>query len=196
MNPAHKSGDARVRIASSAQSRKLAQSFFNALPAETARWKRCVPSFAPINVLIAIPLVARKTKNPGGLFSSPGFGFFCLTLFQAVQSASRAGIIATAIITPTTMTLRISRLTRSSASRPKAARSSARWERRLDIRFFNLKKWVASHRRSQYRPSSSYRLLNTFYQKINHAYYVYRRTTSPNSVVLTRLGWLFRSGVP
>lgn len=141
-------------------------------------------------------LTVLKMKNPGGLFSSPGFGIFCLTLFQAVQSASRAGIIATAIIMPTTMTLRISRLTRSSASRPKAARSSLRWERRLDIRFFNLKKWVASNRRSQYRPSSLYRLLNTFYQKINHAYHMFRRTTSPNSVVLTRFGWLLRSGVP
>jgi hypothetical protein len=47
---AHKSKDAWVRIASSVQSRTLAQSFFNALPAETARWKRCVPRFAPINV--------------------------------------------------------------------------------------------------------------------------------------------------
>jgi hypothetical protein len=54
MNPAHKSGDAWVRIASSLQSRTLAQSFFNALPAETARWKRCVPRFAPINAFIAM----------------------------------------------------------------------------------------------------------------------------------------------
>ena len=49
----HKSGDAWVRIASSAQSRTFAPSFFNAPPAETARWKRCVPRFAPINALIA-----------------------------------------------------------------------------------------------------------------------------------------------
>jgi len=53
MNPAHKSGDAWVRIASSVQSRTLAQLLFNAPLAETARWKRCVPRFAPINVLIA-----------------------------------------------------------------------------------------------------------------------------------------------
>jgi hypothetical protein len=54
MNPAHKSGDAWVRVASSVQSRRLAQSFFNAIPAETVRWKRCVPRYAPINVLIAM----------------------------------------------------------------------------------------------------------------------------------------------
>jgi hypothetical protein len=54
MNLAHISGDAWVRIASSVQSRTLALSFFNALPAETARWKRCVPRFAPINVLMAM----------------------------------------------------------------------------------------------------------------------------------------------
>jgi len=53
MNPTHKSGDAWVRIASSVQSGTLAQSVFNALPAETAGWKRCVPRFAPINALIA-----------------------------------------------------------------------------------------------------------------------------------------------
>jgi hypothetical protein len=75
-------------------------------------------------------------------------------------------------------------------------RLSARWERRLDIRFFNLKKCVALNRPSQYRPSSPYRLLNTFYQKINCVYHMCWRTTSPNSVVLTRFGWLLRSGVP
>ena len=53
MNPEHKSGDAWVRIASSVQYRTLAQLLFNAPLAETARWKRCVPRFAPINVLIA-----------------------------------------------------------------------------------------------------------------------------------------------
>jgi len=46
MNPAHKSENAWVRAASSAQSRTLAQSFFNALSAEAARWKRRVPGFA------------------------------------------------------------------------------------------------------------------------------------------------------
>jgi hypothetical protein len=53
MNPAPKSVDAWVRIASSVQSRPLAQLLFNAPPARTARWKRRVPRFAPINVLIA-----------------------------------------------------------------------------------------------------------------------------------------------
>jgi hypothetical protein len=53
MNPARQSGDAWVLFASSLRSRKIAQSYFNALPAETARWKRTVPRFAPINVLIA-----------------------------------------------------------------------------------------------------------------------------------------------
>jgi hypothetical protein len=49
----HKSGDAWVLFASSVQSRTLAPSFFNAPPAETARWKRTVPRFAPIKALIA-----------------------------------------------------------------------------------------------------------------------------------------------
>src|SRR6266508_5117057 len=53
LNPAHKSGDAWVRIASSVQSREAAHLFSNAPPAETARWKRCVSRFSPINVLIA-----------------------------------------------------------------------------------------------------------------------------------------------
>ena len=53
-NPAHKSVDAWVLFASNVQSLTLAQSFFNALPAETARWKRTVPRFAPINALIAM----------------------------------------------------------------------------------------------------------------------------------------------
>jgi hypothetical protein len=65
MNPAHKSGTAWVRIASSVRSRTLAQSFFNALPAETARWKRCVPRFAPINVLIATSLHESPTNALG-----------------------------------------------------------------------------------------------------------------------------------
>jgi hypothetical protein len=73
LNPAHKSGDAWIRIASSVQSRTLAQSFFNALPAETARWKRCVPRFAPINVLIAMDFYLHSlqiTEEGRGLLPS------------------------------------------------------------------------------------------------------------------------------
>jgi hypothetical protein len=43
-----------VRLASSVRSRRVATLFFNAPPAETARWKRGVSRFAPINVLIAM----------------------------------------------------------------------------------------------------------------------------------------------
>ena len=53
-NPAHISGDSWYAALGSVQSGTLAQSFFNALPAETARWKRCMPRYAPINVLIAM----------------------------------------------------------------------------------------------------------------------------------------------
>jgi hypothetical protein len=53
LNPANKSGDAWVRIASSVQTRRVAQLFFSAHRGATARWKRCVPRFSPINVLIA-----------------------------------------------------------------------------------------------------------------------------------------------
>jgi hypothetical protein len=87
------------------------------------------------------PRAALKIKIPAAFSARRDLESLALLSLQAIQSASRAGIIATAIITPITiMTLRISRLTRSSASRPEAARLGARWERRLDIRFFNLKK--------------------------------------------------------
>ena len=66
-NPAHKSGDAWVRVASSVQSHTLAQSFFNALPAVAARWKRCVPRFAPINVLIAMDFYLHSLQIVGGI---------------------------------------------------------------------------------------------------------------------------------
>jgi hypothetical protein len=36
------------------RSRRVAPLLFNALPAEAARRKQCVPRFAPINVLIAM----------------------------------------------------------------------------------------------------------------------------------------------
>ena len=53
LNHAHKSGDAWVRIASSVQSQSESPLFPNAPLAETARWKRCAPRLATINVLIA-----------------------------------------------------------------------------------------------------------------------------------------------
>jgi len=53
MNPAHKSEDAWVRIASSVQSRQEAHWKAITQVCETARWKRCVPRSAPINALIA-----------------------------------------------------------------------------------------------------------------------------------------------
>src|SRR5215510_6007415 len=46
-------GASWVRIASSVQSRFDGPLLHNAPPAETARWKRCVPRFPPITVLIA-----------------------------------------------------------------------------------------------------------------------------------------------
>src|SRR5262245_33446178 len=87
-----------------------------------------------------LPLEALKIKIPAAFSARRDLESLALLSLQAFQPASRAGIIAIAIIIMlTTMTLRISRLTRSAASRPEAARSSARWERRLDIRFLNLK---------------------------------------------------------
>src|SRR5262245_21446180 len=99
------------------------------------------------------PLAVLKINIPAAFSARRDLESLALLFIQAIQSASRAGTIATAIITPATMTSRISRLARGSASRPDAVRLSAQWERRLDIRFFNLKKCVALNRPSQYRPS-------------------------------------------
>jgi hypothetical protein len=69
LDSAHKSGDAWVRIASSVQALNVVHWEdpqrlepihipahlipINAPPSETARWKRCVPRLALINVLIS-----------------------------------------------------------------------------------------------------------------------------------------------
>jgi hypothetical protein len=69
LDSAHKSGDAWVRIASSVQAwivlrwedpqrlepilTPVCLISINAPPAETARWKRCLPRLAPINVWIS-----------------------------------------------------------------------------------------------------------------------------------------------
>src|SRR5262245_25729625 len=102
------------------------------------------PRSLPLAVLKgSLPLAILKIKIPAAFSARRALESLALLFLQAIQSTSRAGIIATAIISPTTMTSRISRLARGSASRPVAVRLSAQWERPLGIRYFNLKKWVA-----------------------------------------------------
>src|SRR5215510_12472946 len=139
-----------------------------------------------------------ENKNPGGLFSSPGFGISCLTLSSGYP------------IGEPRRNYRY-RDNNNNAYYNDVENKSAVAQLRLAARGREVERAVGTtighsifqseelgrlKRPGQYRPSSSYRLLNTFYQKINRVYHKCCRTTSPNSVVPTRTGWLFRSGVP
>src|SRR6266542_2062209 len=101
LNPAHKSGNAWVRIASSVQSREAAHRFSNAPLAETARWKRCVPRFSPINVLIAqwfylhtIQLCEVCANEMAAAFGAPSLGtaLVVISVLQTFGTRNAAGV--------------------------------------------------------------------------------------------------------
>ncbi len=90
MKPVHKSGGAPwVRIASSVQSWLDGLLLPNAPPAETARWKRCVPRLTSINALIAKVFYLRTLqlyRHSGKTFASPRVARrkLCLTYSRRV----------------------------------------------------------------------------------------------------------------
>ena len=157
-----------------------------------------VPVLPVSPVVVTVHAIANRSKNenPGGLFSSPGFGISCLTLSSGYpigeprrNNRYRDNIAYYNDVENKSAGARL-RLTARGREVERAVGTT------IGHSIFQSEEMGRLIRPSQYRPSSPYRLLNTFYQKINRVYYMYCRTTSPNSAVLTRTGWLLRSGVP
>src|SRR5215813_1081162 len=121
----------------------------------------------------------RQNKNPGGLFSSPGFGIFCLTLSSGYPIGEPRRNYRYSDNNNNAYYNDVEN--KSADAQLNLAARGREVERAVGTTIghsiFQSEELGCLKRPSQYRPSSSYRLLNTFYQKINRAYHMCRRTT-------------------